>query len=170
MVACFPGPSLSLLFVDLPKNQEGGCSPSFQSPPRSSKVLLGPPRSSCSWVREGIGLVPPGPPRPPPPSGAPGLPSHGTAGCRRPGPGASIHKNCGHHTDSPPPPQTTPVPPIPISSHSDFCKIKFLALLGFCKCEIFDRGISDRFHLFQHTISSITWSLILQHPVKYNRE
>ena len=89
--------------VDLPKSQEGGLA---LFPPRSSKVLLGPPRSSCSWVREGIGLplVPPGPPRPPP-SGAPGLPSHGTAACRRPGPGATIHKKCGHHsTDSPPPP------------------------------------------------------------------
>ena len=45
LVAWFPSPSLSfwiLLYVDLPKNGEGGCSPSFQSPPRSSKVLLGP--------------------------------------------------------------------------------------------------------------------------------
>ena len=59
---------------------------------------------------------------------------------------------------------------VPLLNLGNFCKFKFLALLDFCRCEIFDRGISDRFHLFQHTISSITWSLILQHPVKYNRE
>ena len=39
-----------LLFVDLPRRWIGLLS---------SKALQGPPRSSCSWVREGIGLVPP---------------------------------------------------------------------------------------------------------------
>ena len=132
--------------VDLPKNQEGGLA---LFPPRSSKVLLGPPRSSCSWVREGIGLplVPPGPPRPPP-SGAPGLPSHGTAACRRPGPGATIHKKCGHHsTDSPPPPpqhqareapHTRPLFLLP--PPSDFCNVRtFYKTHMFTPCPLLER-------------------------------
>ena len=55
-----------LLFVDLPRRWIGLLS---------SKALQGPPRSSCSWVREGIGLVPPGPPRPPPPTASQGSPA-----------------------------------------------------------------------------------------------